>query len=70
MFGALISILLLMIALFGIQKEMPGLLVLQDLPTVGVIMVSMLTIGVLMSLLATNMAVGNYLRMNEDDLYR
>lgn len=69
-FGALISILLLMIALFGIQKEMPELLVLQDLPTVGVIMVSMLTIGILMSLLATNMAVGNYLRMNEDDLYR
>ena len=69
-FGALISILLLMIALFGIQKEMPELLVLQDLPTVGVIMLSMLTIGILMSLLATNMAVGNYLRMNEDDLYR
>ena len=70
MFGALISILLLMTALFGIQKEMPELLVLQDLPTVGVIMGAMLIIGILMSLLATNMAVGKYLRMNEDDLYR
>lgn len=70
MFGALISILLLMTALFGIQKEMPELLVLQDLPTVGVIMGSMLSIGILMSLLATNIAVGKYLRMNEDDLYR
>lgn len=70
MFGALISILLLMTALFGIQKEMPELLVLQDLPTVGVIMGAMLVIGILMSLLATNMAVGKYLRMNEDDLYR
>lgn len=70
MFGALISILLLMTALFGIQKEMPELLVLQDLPTVGVIMGAMLTIGILMSLLATNIAVGKYLRMNEDDLYR
>ena len=70
MFGALISILLLMTALFGIQKEMPELLVLQDLPTVGVIMGTMFIIGILMSLLATNMAVGKYLRMNEDDLYR
>ena len=70
MFGALISILLLMTALFGVQKEMPELLVLQDLPTVGVIMGTMLIIGILMSLLATNMAVGKYLRMNEDDLYR
>ena len=70
MFGALISILLLMTALFGIQKEMPELLVLQDLSTVGVIMGVMLIIGILMSLLACNMAVGKYLRMNEDDLYR
>ena len=42
MFRALISILLLMTALFGIQKEMPELLVLQDFPTVGVIMGVML----------------------------
>lgn len=69
-FGALIGILLLMGALYGIQNEMPELLVLQDLPTVGVIMGGMLLTGILMSLLATNRAVGKYLRMNEDDLYR
>lgn len=69
-FGALIGILLLMGALYGIQSEMPELLVLQDLPTVGVIMGGMLLMGMLMSLLATNRAVGKYLRMNEDDLYR
>lgn len=69
-FGALIGILLLMGALYGIQSEMPELLVLQDLPTVGVIMGGILLMGMLMSLLATNRAVGKYLRMNEDDLYR
>ena len=69
-FGALIGILLLMGALYGIQSEMPELLVLQDLPTVGVIMGGMLLMGMLMSLLATNRSVGKYLRMNEDDLYR
>jgi cell division transport system permease protein len=69
-FGALIGILLLMTALLGIQQEMPELLVLQDLPTVGVILGAMLAFGILMSLLATNIAVGKYLRMNEDDLYR
>lgn len=69
-FGALIGILLLMGTLYGIQSEMPELLVLQDLPTVGVIMGGMLLMGMLMSLLATNRAVGKYLRMNENDLYR
>ena len=69
-FGALIGILLLMATLYGIQNEMPEMLVLQDLPTVGVIMGGMLLMGMLMSLLATNRAVGKYLRMNEDDLYR
>lgn len=68
--AALLSILLLIVALFGVQKEMPELLVLQDLPTVGIIIVTMLIVGILMSLLATNMAVGKYLRMNENDLYR
>ncbi len=69
-FGALISILLLMTTLLGIQKEIPELLELQDLPTIGVIMGAMIVIGILMSLLATNMAVGKYLRMNKDDLYQ
>ena len=69
-FGALIGILLLMATLYGIQNEMPEMLVLQDLPTVGVIMGGVLLMGMLMSLLATNRAVGKYLRMNEDDLYR
>ena len=68
--AALTSILLLMVTLFGVQKEMPELLVLQDLPTVGIIIGTMLIVGILMSLLATNMAVGKYLRMNENDLYR
>ena len=68
-FGALISILLLMIALFSVQKEIPELLVMQDLPTIGFIFVSMIILGILMSLVASNMAVGKYLRMNEDDLY-
>ena len=58
-----------MITLFSFQKEMPELLLLQDLPTVGVVMGAMLTIGILMCLIATNMAVGKYLRMNEDNLY-
>lgn len=70
LFGALIGILLLIATLYGVQQEMPELLVLQDLPTVGVIFAGMLLLGILMNLLATNIAVGKYLRMNEDDLYR
>ena len=48
---------------------MPEMLVLQDLPTIGVIMGGMLLMGMLMEALAAK-AVGKYLRMNESDLYR
>jgi cell division transport system permease protein len=68
-FSALIGIVFLIIALFSLHKEMPELLLLEDMPTIGIIFISILIFGVLISTLVTNFSVGKYLKMNENDLY-
>lgn len=68
-FSALIGIVFLIIALFSLHKEMPELLLLEDIPTIGIIFVTILIFGVLISTIVTNFSVGKYLKMNENDLY-
>ena len=40
------------------------------MPTIGLIFVSILIFGVLISTIVTNFSVGKYLKMNENDLYQ
>ncbi|MDB2675573.1 permease-like cell division protein FtsX [Flavobacteriales bacterium] len=68
-FSGLIGVLLLISVLFSLHKEMPELLVLQDMYTIVLIFVGIIAFGVLMSVVVTNIAVGKYLKMNENDLY-
>ena len=68
-FSGLIGGILLISVLFSLHKEMPELLVLQDMYTIVLIFVGILLFGVLMSVIVTNIAVGKYLKMNENDLY-
>jgi cell division transport system permease protein len=68
-FSGLIGVILLISVLFSLHKEMPELLVLQDMYTIVLIFVGILLFGVLMSVIVTNIAVGKYLKMNENDLY-
>ena len=68
-FAALIGIVFLIIGLFSLHKEMPELLLLEDMPTIGIIFTSILIFGVLISTIVTNFSVGKYLKMNENDLY-
>jgi len=68
-FSALIGIVFLIIALFSLHKEMPELLLLEDMPTIAAIFISILIFGVLISTIVTNISVGKYLKMNENDLY-
>ena len=67
--SGLIGILLLMVVLFGLHKEMPELLEIQDIPSMGIILFGILLFGILISAIVTNLAVGKYLRMKEDELY-
>ena len=69
MFGALISILLL-IRIVWHPKRNARIVGTARFTNSWRYYGAMLILGILMSLLATNMAVGKYLRMNEDDLYR
>ena len=68
-FSGLIGVILLISVLFSLHKEMTELLVLQDMYTIVLIFVGILLFGVLMSVIVTNIAVGKYLKMNENDLY-
>ena len=68
-FSGLIGVILLISVLFSLHKEMPELLVLQDMYTIVLIFIGILLFGVLMSVIVTNIAVGKYLKMNENDLY-
>ncbi|MGC6470527.1 MAG: cell division protein FtsX [Flavobacteriales bacterium] len=67
--SGLIGVILLLLALFGLEKEMPELLALQDITSVLIIFVGVFTFGILMSIIVTNSAIGKYLKMNENDLY-
>ena len=68
-YSGLIGVILLISVLFSLHKEMPELLVLHDMYTIVLIFVGILLFGVLMSVIVTNIAVGKYLKMNENDLY-
>jgi hypothetical protein len=58
-----------MLVLFGIQKEMPELLQLQDLNTLLIIFSFVFIFGILISTLVTNFSVTKYLKIKEDELY-
>lgn len=69
-FSGLIGILLLVIILLSIEKEMPELLILQDLTSLVLIFIGTFLFGVLISFVVTRIAVNKYLNMNEKNLYQ
>ena len=48
---------------------MPELLLIEDISNMLIIFLIMIVFGVLMSTIVTNISVGKYLNMNENDLY-
>ena len=69
LFSSLIGIVFLIFALFSLHKEMPELLLIEDISNMLIIFLIMIVFGVLMSTIVTNISVGKYLNMNENDLY-
>jgi len=69
LFSSLIGIVFLIIALFSLHKEMPELLLAEDISSMLIIFLAMIFFGILMSTIVTNISVGKYLKMNENDLY-
>ena len=58
-----------MLVLFGVQKEMPELLQLQDINSLVIIFALVFIFGILISTLVTNFSVSKYLKIKEDELY-
>ncbi|MDA8956230.1 permease-like cell division protein FtsX [Flavobacteriales bacterium] len=67
--AGLIGVLLMMLALFAVQKEMPELLQLQDLQTVIIIFSLLFVFGILISTFVTHFSVNKYLKIKEEKLY-
>jgi len=69
-FSGLIGVLLLVIILLSIEKEMPELLILQDLFSLLMVFIGTFLFGLIISFIVTLFAVNQYLNMNEKNLYR
>ena len=51
------------------ESQLPELKTLHDNTLIGILMASLLILGVLISLLSTHRSVVKYLKMHVDDLY-
>jgi cell division transport system permease protein len=67
--SAIIGMGLLMGVFYGLNKYMEDIIVTYDLETFGLLLGSLLGIGIFISLLSTWFALNKYLRKRVDDLY-
>jgi len=67
--GAVLAIGLLVGLLQVTRHYMPDLLAFTDMPTLALLFVGVLVLGLLISLISTWFAVRRYLRMNSEDLH-
>ncbi len=67
--GALLGIGMLVGLIQVVRHYMPDVLAFTDMPTLALVFVGVLLLGLLISLLSTWFAVGRYLRMNSEDLH-
>lgn len=68
-FASILAILMLTGALFYLQNELSGFIQLLDIKALIIAYVSILIIGISLSIVATVFAVNKYLRMDVDKLY-
>ena len=68
-YGALISITLLIALLFYLQQKLPELFAIQDVEMVASLFGMVLLLGIIITWISTGLAVRKYLRMTTDKLY-
>ena len=68
-YGALISITLLIALLFYLQQKLPKLFAIQDVEMVASLFGMVLLLGIIITWISTGLAVRKYLRMTTDKLY-
>ncbi|MDC1205192.1 ABC transporter permease, partial [Salibacteraceae bacterium] len=68
-YGAMISISLLIGLLFYLQQKLPELFAIQDVEMVASLFGMVLLLGIIITWISTGLAVRKYLRMTTDKLY-
>ncbi len=67
--GATLAIILLSLLIYGLGKELEGVIGFSDVILVGILFVLVTVIGILITLISTFLAVNKYLRLRTDQLY-
>jgi cell division transport system permease protein len=69
MIGAFLAIIALVAVLVYIENSFPNLGILEDKAMIGVVLLSVLGIGILITWLSTHFATQRFLNLRTDDLY-
>jgi len=67
--GATVALVLLSLLIYGLGKELEGVIGFSDLFLVGVLFLLVTLIGIMITLVSTFFAVNKYLRLKTDQLY-
>ncbi len=68
-FGGLLADVLLALLLYGLDKHMPELSIIQDYIIIGIVFLGIIVLGVLLGGLSTRLALRKYLHADIDRLY-
>lgn len=68
--AAFIAILILLGILFYAQKEIPEMIILRNYTEFGIVLGSLIVIGIFITAISTSFAVSKYLKLKIYDLYR
>jgi len=68
-YGAALSCLLLATFMFTYQKELSGVIPLNDFRILGIVFLMVLSMGILLSWISTRIAVNRFLKMKFDELF-
>ncbi len=67
--GATIAIILLSLLIYGLGKELEGMIGFDNILLIGVLFALVVALGIMITLISTFLAVNKYLRLKADDLY-
>ncbi|HEY0175097.1 MAG TPA: cell division protein FtsX, partial [Pedobacter sp.] len=68
--ASFIAVIILLGLLFYAQKEIPEIIILRNYAEFGIVLLSLVGIGIFITALSTAFAVNRYLRLKIYDLYR
>ncbi len=69
-YGALISVVLIAMVVYSIQKQMPEIFNINDITLYAMVIGGVVALGLIISWVSTTFAVRRYLKLKTDQLYR